>query len=227
MYRAALIFAPIVLVLREAFGSLVTDTDVNGISRAARFLAASSIVAICASMVGVMLVDLSSLWMCRAAPVIQSAIASGATLVVFRGGAAFGSYTGRVRQAPRWMMKICLEWLLRFCMEPWRLGPRYLRNYPVFLRNGVRQLTGVRNSPWNRLIDLPNPQKPVGISLMRDEPRESFGCCASPRCPFRSRASDLLSKHGTLISQCIHGARPPPRVRGCPDEVRDVYHKVS
>jgi len=83
MYLAALFFAPIVLVLRAAFGSLVIDTDVNGHSSAARFLAASSIVAICASVVGVMLVNLSSLWMYSAPPVIQSAIASGATLVVF------------------------------------------------------------------------------------------------------------------------------------------------
>jgi N-acetylglucosaminyldiphosphoundecaprenol N-acetyl-beta-D-mannosaminyltransferase len=37
-------------------------------------------------------------------------------------GAAFDFHTGRVRQAPRWMMRAGLEWLFRLCMEPMRLG---------------------------------------------------------------------------------------------------------
>lgn len=48
-------------------------------------------------------------------------------------GAAFDFHTGRVRQAPVWLQRTGLEWLFRLCMEPRRLGPRYLRNNPAFL----------------------------------------------------------------------------------------------
>ncbi len=48
-------------------------------------------------------------------------------------GAAFDFHTGRVRQAPRWMMRCGLEWLFRLCVEPGRLWRRYLFNNPHFL----------------------------------------------------------------------------------------------
>ncbi len=60
-------------------------------------------------------------------------------------GAAFDFHTGRVPQAPRWMMKMGLEWFFRFCMEPRRLGPRYLRHNPVFMWNIFLQETGLRS----------------------------------------------------------------------------------
>lgn len=62
-------------------------------------------------------------------------------------GAAFDFHTGRVRQAPRWMMGLGLEWLFRLCMEPRRLAPRYLRNNPAFLWHVLLQLTGLRKYP--------------------------------------------------------------------------------
>lgn len=40
-------------------------------------------------------------------------------------GAAFDFLTGRVRQAPRWMMNAGLEWLFRLFQEPKRLWRRY------------------------------------------------------------------------------------------------------
>ncbi len=40
-------------------------------------------------------------------------------------GAAFDFITGRVRQAPRWMMNAGLEWLFRLIQEPKRLWRRY------------------------------------------------------------------------------------------------------
>lgn len=48
-------------------------------------------------------------------------------------GAAFDFLTGRVRQAPRWMMGSGLEWLFRLAVEPRRLWRRYLVNNPHFL----------------------------------------------------------------------------------------------
>jgi N-acetylglucosaminyldiphosphoundecaprenol N-acetyl-beta-D-mannosaminyltransferase len=62
-------------------------------------------------------------------------------------GAAFDFHAGRIRQAPRWMMRVGLEWLFRLCMEPRRLAPRYLRNNPAFLWHIFLQQTGIRRYP--------------------------------------------------------------------------------
>ena len=48
-------------------------------------------------------------------------------------GAAFDFYTGRVRQAPRWMQRSGLEWVFRLAQEPRRLVARYLKTNPRFL----------------------------------------------------------------------------------------------
>ncbi len=48
-------------------------------------------------------------------------------------GAAFDFLTGRVRQAPRWMMRLGLEWFFRLGAEPRRLWRRYLYYNPRFL----------------------------------------------------------------------------------------------
>jgi N-acetylglucosaminyldiphosphoundecaprenol N-acetyl-beta-D-mannosaminyltransferase len=62
-------------------------------------------------------------------------------------GAAFDFHTGRVRQAPRWMMRSGLEWLFRLFMEPRRLAPRYFRNNPAFIWHVLLQLSGLRRYP--------------------------------------------------------------------------------
>jgi N-acetylglucosaminyldiphosphoundecaprenol N-acetyl-beta-D-mannosaminyltransferase len=62
-------------------------------------------------------------------------------------GAAFDFHTGRVRQAPRWMMSAGLEWLFRLSMEPRRLAPRYFRNNPAFIWHVLLQLSGMRKYP--------------------------------------------------------------------------------
>lgn len=48
-------------------------------------------------------------------------------------GAAFSFFSGEVSQAPRWMMRLGLEWLYRFSQEPRRLWRRYLVNNPLFV----------------------------------------------------------------------------------------------
>lgn len=62
-------------------------------------------------------------------------------------GAAFDFHSGRVRQAPRWIQRSGFEWLFRLCMEPRRLGPRYLKTNPLFLLRIVAQLTGLKKYP--------------------------------------------------------------------------------
>lgn len=60
-------------------------------------------------------------------------------------GAGFDFYAGTVKQAPKWMMRMGLEWLFRLCMEPKRLWPRYLYNNPRFLGLAALQLLKVRD----------------------------------------------------------------------------------
>jgi N-acetylglucosaminyldiphosphoundecaprenol N-acetyl-beta-D-mannosaminyltransferase len=55
-------------------------------------------------------------------------------------GAAFAFHSGEVSQAPRWLMKLGLEWLYRFIAEPKRLWKRYLINNPAFIILFTRQL---------------------------------------------------------------------------------------
>lgn len=55
-------------------------------------------------------------------------------------GAAFSFHSGEVKQSPRWMMKLGLEWFYRFCVEPRRLWRRYLINNPMFILLVSQQL---------------------------------------------------------------------------------------
>jgi N-acetylglucosaminyldiphosphoundecaprenol N-acetyl-beta-D-mannosaminyltransferase len=59
-------------------------------------------------------------------------------------GAAFNFHAGAVRQAPRWMGRVGLEWLFRLLMEPRRLWKRYLFGNARFvflvLAQGVRAI---------------------------------------------------------------------------------------
>jgi len=62
-------------------------------------------------------------------------------------GAAFDFHSGRVRQAPRWIRRIGLEWLFRLCMEPGRLGPRYATTNTLFVLRLAAQKLGIRKYP--------------------------------------------------------------------------------
>ena len=65
--------------------------------------------------------------------------------MIFLGvGAAFDLLTGRIRQAPRWMQRLGLEWLFRVTQEPKRLWKRYFVNNPLFVLRASGQLLGLR-----------------------------------------------------------------------------------
>lgn len=57
-------------------------------------------------------------------------------------GAAFDFLAGAKPQAPRWMMKVGLEWLFRLATEPRRLWKRYLKDNPRFVVLFTLQLLG-------------------------------------------------------------------------------------
>ncbi|MGB3201441.1 MAG: WecB/TagA/CpsF family glycosyltransferase [Nodosilinea sp.] len=63
-------------------------------------------------------------------------------------GAAFSFFSGEVTQAPRWMMRLGLEWLYRLSQEPRRLWQRYLINNPLFVLFFGMQLA--RHYLWGR-----------------------------------------------------------------------------
>ena len=60
-------------------------------------------------------------------------------------GAEFDFYAGNLREAPRWLSNIGLEWLFRLAMEPRRLWRRYLVLNPRFMWLAARQLMGRKN----------------------------------------------------------------------------------
>jgi N-acetylglucosaminyldiphosphoundecaprenol N-acetyl-beta-D-mannosaminyltransferase len=59
-------------------------------------------------------------------------------------GAAFDFLTGDVRQAPRWMMAMGLEWLYRLSQEPRRLWRRYVVYNPPFAARAFVQVLRAR-----------------------------------------------------------------------------------
>jgi N-acetylglucosaminyldiphosphoundecaprenol N-acetyl-beta-D-mannosaminyltransferase len=62
-------------------------------------------------------------------------------------GAAFDFLAGTKSQAPRWMMKIGLEWFYRLMTEPRRLWKRYLKHNPRFVVLFTMQLLGRMKFP--------------------------------------------------------------------------------
>jgi N-acetylglucosaminyldiphosphoundecaprenol N-acetyl-beta-D-mannosaminyltransferase len=60
-------------------------------------------------------------------------------------GAAFDFLAGAKRQAPRWMMRIGMEWFFRLLTEPRRLWKRYLKHNPRFVVLFALQLLGLKN----------------------------------------------------------------------------------
>jgi len=59
-------------------------------------------------------------------------------------GAAFDFLSGRVRQAPKWMQNVGLEWLFRLLQEPRRLSYRYLIYNPLVALHLLLQWSGLR-----------------------------------------------------------------------------------
>jgi N-acetylglucosaminyldiphosphoundecaprenol N-acetyl-beta-D-mannosaminyltransferase len=57
-------------------------------------------------------------------------------------GAAFDIHTGRIKDAPRWVKNIGMQWLHRLLQEPRRLWRRYLINNPLFIWNISLQFLG-------------------------------------------------------------------------------------
>lgn len=69
------------------------------------------------------------------------------TTVMFGVGAAFDFHTGRMKEAPRWMMRSGLQWLHRLGSDPKRLWKRYAVIVPSYLGRIFLQRTGLKKYP--------------------------------------------------------------------------------
>ena len=54
-------------------------------------------------------------------------------------GAVFDFYAGKVNRAPKWMIKIGLEWLYRLLKEPKRMWKRYVLGNTQFIYAILRE----------------------------------------------------------------------------------------
>src|SRR5690606_2396340 len=57
-------------------------------------------------------------------------------------GAAFDFHIGKVKQAPKFVQNMGLEWFFRLCMEPARLWRRYVNIVPLFLYYNLLEFIG-------------------------------------------------------------------------------------
>jgi N-acetylglucosaminyldiphosphoundecaprenol N-acetyl-beta-D-mannosaminyltransferase len=48
-------------------------------------------------------------------------------------GGVFDIVGGKTKRAPRWVVKIRLEWFYRFLLEPRRMANRVFKLYPLFI----------------------------------------------------------------------------------------------
>jgi N-acetylglucosaminyldiphosphoundecaprenol N-acetyl-beta-D-mannosaminyltransferase len=67
--------------------------------------------------------------------------------VILTGGAAIDYAAGIIRQTPRWMARLHLEWLYRLIQEPRRLFVRYVIGNPLFLLRVLRAMMTRQRRP--------------------------------------------------------------------------------
>jgi|HubBroStandDraft_6_1064221.scaffolds.fasta_scaffold196821_2 N-acetylglucosaminyldiphosphoundecaprenol N-acetyl-beta-D-mannosaminyltransferase len=77
-------------------------------------------------------------------------------------GAAFDFHAGRLKDSPRWIKALGLQWLHRLYQEPKRLWKRYLTNNPLFIVGAILQLTGLRR--YQLPLDSPDKVRSVLLS---------------------------------------------------------------
>lgn len=70
-------------------------------------------------------------------------------------GAAFDFHTGRLKQSPRYLQRLGLEWAYRLYREPRRLWRRYLKNNPRFIVLALAQLAGIKRFPLEESANNP------------------------------------------------------------------------
>ena len=73
-------------------------------------------------------------------------------------GAAFLFHTGEIKDSPKWVKQVGMQWLHRLLQEPSRLWKRYLLNNPRFIFYTFLQLFGLRHYPLRTRAEPPQPR---------------------------------------------------------------------
>jgi N-acetylglucosaminyldiphosphoundecaprenol N-acetyl-beta-D-mannosaminyltransferase len=63
--------------------------------------------------------------------------------ILIASGATFDFFSGRIRQAPRWIRRVGLEWLFRLFQDPIRLWKRYTIYNILFVGALLLELVGI------------------------------------------------------------------------------------
>ncbi len=79
-------------------------------------------------------------FMSRYLPMLETTLMVGV-------GAAFLYHTGAIRDSPRWVKQMGMQWVHRLFQEPSRLWKRYLFNNPQFVVSALLQMFGIRHYP--------------------------------------------------------------------------------
>lgn len=61
-------------------------------------------------------------------------------------GAAFDFHIGNVKQAPKLVQRIGLEWFFRLCVEPKRLWKRYIEIVPLFIYYNILEFLSIKEN---------------------------------------------------------------------------------
>ena len=80
-----------------------------------------------------------TLWLVSMALFIVSSLLGGLNYIVTV-GAAFDFHTGSIKNAPKFIQKMGMEWFYRLCSEPRRLFKRYFEVVPKFMVYAVGDL---------------------------------------------------------------------------------------
>ena len=59
-------------------------------------------------------------------------------------GAVFDFYAGTIKRAPKWMIKMGLEWFYRLIKEPRRMWQRYLIGNFIFIYHIINEKLNIR-----------------------------------------------------------------------------------
>jgi N-acetylglucosaminyldiphosphoundecaprenol N-acetyl-beta-D-mannosaminyltransferase len=89
-------------------------------------------------------------FMARYLPVLDTKLMIGV-------GAAFLFHTGAIRDSPKWVKQVGMQWLHRLLQEPSRLWKRYLLNNSGFILCALLQSVGLKHYQLNPGSEQPQP----------------------------------------------------------------------
>lgn len=91
-------------------------------------------------------------------------------------GAAFDFTAGTVREAPRWMQRVGLEWFFRLASEPRRLGRRYFIGNVQFIAAALRHSPSSRRAALSRVDEKIPREAPSQTQISEESTVDLRGC---------------------------------------------------